>query len=290
MATLNPNAYAVQGLGSDQFPLKMAPALPGQVVNSNAFRECFTRYNSGTIAIDSASDMTVAGTIGTATFTLTFVVTGLIGVATTKVITYTAVSGNTATDVAAALVSLINADETLNDVLVASNAAGVISFLIRRFRKVTSITGAATGSATLTAASTITQDGTPTEIPFGYVVGAYPTFGDDQCSAISTASNLTVLGLAAHRFYDVAEFPYDANKATRGYPAQALVEIVTRGLYWVPVAGAVTKNTVPAFLNATGQLTTNGAGSSTAFTGALYKSDAPAGGLAIVSLNLAPGV
>jgi hypothetical protein len=152
MATLNTSSYAVQGLGADQFPLKMAPALPGQEANSRAMTEGFTRYNTGSTAIPSIGDMTVAGTIGTATFTLTFVVTGLVGVATTKVITYTATSGNTATDVAAALVARINADETVNDVLVATNVAGVISFAVRRFRKVTSITGAATGSATLTAA------------------------------------------------------------------------------------------------------------------------------------------
>jgi hypothetical protein len=290
MPTLNPNSNAVQGLGADQFPLKMAPALPGQPVNSTALRESFTRYNSGSTALFSVSDMTVAGPIGTATFTLTFVVTGLIGVATTKIITYTAASGNTATDVAAALVGLINADTLLNDVLVASNVAGVISFAVRRFRKVTSITGAATASATLTAASTVVQESTPTEIPFGFAVASYPTFGKDQCSAVSTGSSLTILGLARHRYYDVAEYPYNAGKTGRGYPAQSLVEIVTRGLYWVQVAAAVTKDSVPAVLNATGQLTTTGAGSSTAFTGTLYKSAAAAGGFAIVSLNLAPGV
>jgi hypothetical protein len=69
-------------------------------------------------------------------------------------------------------------------------------------------------------------------------------------------------------------------------PAQSLVEIVTRGLYWVQVAAAVTPGyRVPAVLNATGQLTTTGAGSSTAFTGTLYKSAAAAGGLAIVSFE-----
>lgn len=290
MATLNPNSYAVQGLGADQFPLKMPPALPGQEVNSRAITEGFTRYNTGSTAIPSIGDMTVAGTIGTATFTLTFNVTGLVGVATTKVITHTATAGNVATDVAAALVAKINADETVNDVLVASNVAGVISFAARRFRKVNSITGAATGAATLTAASTIVQESTPTEIPFGYAVGAYPNFGADQCSAINTATNLTVLGLARHRYYDVAEYPYNQNKTGRGYPSQALVDIRTKGLFWVPVAAAVTANTVPAILNATGQLTTTGAGSSTPFTGAMFKSAAAAGQLAIVSLNLPAGV
>jgi hypothetical protein len=290
MATLNSSSYAVQGLGADQFPLKMPPALPGQEFNSRALTEGFTRYNTGSTAVPSIGDMTVAGTIGTATFTLTFNVTGLVGVATTKVITHTATSGNTATDVAAAIVAKINADETVNDVLVASNVAGVISFAARRFRKVTSITGAATASATLTASSTIVQESTPAEIPFGFAVGSYPTFGADQCSAISTGSSLTILGLARHRYYDTAEYPYNQNKTGRGYPAQVLVDIRTKGLFWVPVAAAVTANTVPAILNATGQLTTNGAGSSTAFTGALYKSAAAAGGLAIVSLDLPAGV
>ena len=290
MAILNPNSYAIQGLGADQFPLKMEPALPGQPVNSRALTEGFTRYNTGSTAVPSVGNMTVAGTIGTATFTLTFNVTGLTGVPTTKVITYTAASGNTATDVAAALVTRINADETVNDVLIASNAAGVISFTARRFRIVNSITGTATGSATLTAASTIVQESTPTEIPFGYVVGSYPGYGADQCSAISTATSLTVLGLARHRYYDVSEYPYNVNKTGRGYPSQALVDIRTKGLFWVPVAAAVTQGTVPAFLNATGQLTANGAGSSTAFTGALYQTSTTGAGLAIVSLNLPAGV
>lgn len=289
MPNLNPSANAVQGLG-DNFPLKMAPAMPGQEVNSRGLPEGFTRYNSGSLTVPTIGDMTVAGTIGTATFTLTFTYTGLTGLSQTKVVTYTATTGQSAADVAAALVAKINADPDISDVLIASNAAGVISFVGRRFRKVTAIAGAATGSATLTAASTIVAESTPTELPFGFVVASYPTFGPNQCSAVNGPTGLVILGLARHRYYNTAEYPYNAAKTNRGYPAHELVDIRTKGLFWVPVAAAVAKETVPAILTATGQLTVTGAGSSVPFVGATYKSAAPAGGLAIVSLNLTAGV
>ena len=64
------------------------------------------------------------------------------------------------------------------------------------------------------------------------------------------------------------------------------VAISKREQIWVPVAAAVTRGTVPAFLNATGQITATGAGSSTALTGAIFETDADAGETALVSINL----
>jgi hypothetical protein len=288
MATLNPNNYAVQGLGTP-YPLRMPPAFPGQEANQRALTEGFPRFNTGSIAVQSMSDMTVAGTIGTATFTLTFSYLGLLGKPGTKIVTHTATTGQTATDVAAALVAKINTDADVNDVLIASNVAGVISFAPRRFRKVTAIAGAATAAGTLTAASTVTQEATPTEIPYGYFVGAYPNFGANQCSAISTATNLTILGLARYRAYREAEWPYDESKTKRGYLAGNEVDIRTKGIFWVPVPTAVAKGPV-SLLNATGQPCAAGAATSTVVANATYMSATTAAGLAMISLNLPAGV
>jgi hypothetical protein len=288
MATLNPNNYAVQGLGTP-YPLRMPPAFPGQEANQRALTEGFPRFNTGSIAVQSMSDMTVAGTIGTATFTLTFSYLGLLGKAGTKIVTHTATTGQTATDVAAALVAKINSDADVNDVLIASNVAGVISFAPRRFRKVTAIAGAATAAGTLTAASTVTQESTPIEIPFGYFVGSYPNFGANQCSSISTATNLTVLGLACYRAYGEAEYPYNENKTKRGYLADKEVDIRTKTLMWVPTPGAVVKGPA-SLINATGQPCAAAAPASTPVANASWVNTTTAAGLALISLNLPAGV
>lgn len=289
MATVPTSNYAVQGLGQT-YPRTMDPAYPGQEVNQRALTEGFTRTNTGSIAIQSMSDMTVAGTIGTSSFTLTFSYLGLLGNPGTKVVTYTATTGQNATDVAAALVAKINADPDVNDVLIASNVAGVISFAPRRFRKVTAIAGATTGAGTLTAASTITSETTPLEIPFGFFVGSYPNYGPGQCSAISTATGLTVLGLARYRADTEMEWPVNWLKTKRGYPPNhANVDIRTRGLFWVPVSGPVAKGPV-SILNATGQACPAGAPASTVLTNVTYLDATTAAGLARVSLNLPAGV
>lgn len=248
----------------------------------------YSLLNSGAMAKQTIANATVGGTIGTETFTSTYVGTSPTYGAFTRTISYTATSGQTAAQVATAIAALVNADEYLNDVLTAGTSTAAVTHTIRYFNQnpITSVTNTASGSATFTASPTVTNYTAAAGINFGYAVGQYSTDDDDECQAITTSTNLTIAGIAISQHLYEQSFP-PATTGIMQYPANSVVQVMRRGLVWVPVAAAVTRNTVPAVLNATGQLTATGAGSSTALTGAIYRTtQATAGGLALVEINL----
>jgi hypothetical protein len=249
----------------------------------------FTKFNTGGQSKQTIATQTIAGTIATGdTVTATFTGTNKLGTGFTKAITVTAIAAETATTLAAKLVTAINADEDVNDVLRASNAAGVLTYTIRDFgvNPITSVAGSATGTTTFTASPVITPAGFAGSVNFGYVVGRYAAQSDNACAAVTTAAGLTVLGIATRRYKTESNYPYNPLAAT-AYLANDMVEYVRGdGFIYVPTFNAVARDTVPAFLNATGQICATGTASSTPLPNSLFHSSTAAAGLAIVEINL----
>lgn len=268
------------------------PAIPGMLADPMAIEagDILSCSNSGGMAKQTIGTITIGGTYAEGeTASIAIVGNSPTSGAFNKTFTATGDAAPTVTEIAAALVAAINADEDVNDILVATNAAGVITLTVRYFgiNPVTSVTGSeASSSGTITASPTVTGFATAAEIPFGYAVGQYlGTQTYKECAKITTTSGLTVLGIAKES--KSVEAPYPFNPATAiAYPATSTVEIVRRGRIWCPAAAAIVPGTIPAILTATGQLTTNGAGSSTAGTGMLCRSYDAATGLALIEVAL----
>jgi len=277
-------AFAGQSLS--EYDSTMPSAYAGLVTSTPLPGQYITAVNSGQYAKQTVGTLTVAGTIGTETFTITVNGESPVYGTFSRTVTVVATSGNTATNVAAALVTALNADEYINDVLVASNAAGVITLTVRYFgvNPITSVAGTASGSATLTASPTVTAFTDASALRFGYVAARYSGYGDNECSPMTTNSGVTILGITAAVNEYEQSYPIDFVDLS-GVPALGVARIIKRVPIWVPVAAAVVRDTVPGVVNTTGQLTTAGVG--TALTGAIYMTSAAAGGLALVSINIA---
>lgn len=266
--------------------LSDVPALPGMPHGDRAVmgKDIITRTLSGKTK-QTVGTITVAGTIGTETFTIT--VNGVSPTSGTfsKTVTYTATSGNTATIVAAALVALLNADADINDILVASNSAGVITLTVRYFdvNPVTSVSATASGSATITTTPTVTAASSSATVPYGYMVGWYTGDDENTCKRITTASSLVQIGVALRPPYATGGYPFNASTAGSYSPGET-VYVMRTGYVWVPAAAAIVVGTAPAIVTASGQFTTNGAGSSTATSGVVAMRYNSANSLALINI------
>lgn len=262
------------------------PGFAGQLVSSVSCDGALSLIN-GTEQKQTIANITaVHGGTNAGTFTLTIGVDSPVTGVSSQVISFSAGASDTSTEAADALVAAFNANAVLNDVALASNVAGVISITILypRQNPITSVAGAATGSGnTLTASPTITSFTEEAKIPFGYAVGRYSTLGDRQCAKITTASGLTILGVAVRSLSVESAFPYNPDDVT-AYPATAPVNVLRKGRIWVPVAAAVVAHTQASVVSTTGQFTTNGVG--TAVPGSVYLTSAAAGGVAELEINL----
>lgn len=263
----------------------MDQSAPGLIVDSSGVIDRIYRTNSGRSTDQVIAPLTVGGTIGTETFTITIAGYSAIAGAYSIPIAVTAASGDTATAVAGKLVAAISANEVLNDLMTASNAAGVITLAVLPGQKVDSVAGSATGSATLTASPTLTPGAETPLIPYGFAVGCYPSYTDSECSLPNTGTDLTILGVAVRRYYHEARYPY-SSADMNGYPARADVEILRKGKIWVPVPSNVVRDTQAAILPTTGQWVANGAPSSTPVAGAMYREKPNKHGHTVLDLNL----
>lgn len=268
--------------------LSDTPAFAGMLADDGAVtaRQVFAKANSGSMAKQTIGTLTVTKGANAGDFTVTVVGTAAGGVSFTSAVVVPVEAGDTATTSAAKIVTALNADEDINDVAIASNAAGVITTTVRFFGvdPITSVAGAATGSGNaITASPTVTPHTEAAVIPFGYAVGRYTTDSDEEVQKITSATNLTVMGIAKRIIQYEAPYPY-SESATAGYPANSTVEVYRRGRIWVPVAAAVTRDTPAYFVTATGQFTTTGVG--TAFPTGTYLTSTTGAGLALVEINL----
>ena len=270
---------------------------PGMLANSWSMEKGFrhTLINAPIAAKQTIGTMTVTKGANAGDYGIQVIGTHPNGSAVNITKTYSAQAGDTATIVAAGLVAAVNNDTTLNDFLSLSNTAGVITLSVVPINTnvVTSIAGTASGSGNaLTASPTITNYAANGAIAFGYAVGQYggAQINHNQntgatCSPITTATNLTIAGIAIEA--KAGEFAYPSLPSSAGAwaPNEAvpIAGVGTNIRIWVPVAAPVVSGTVPGVLTTTGQLTVAGAG--IPLTGAMYISDqAVAGSCALVQL------
>jgi hypothetical protein len=270
---------------------------PGSLATSWDVEKAFrpTLINAPIAAKQTIGTLTVTKGANAGDFTIQVIGTAPIGGAYNITVTYSALAGDTATIVGAGLAAAVNANQTLNDFLSASNASGVVTLTVIQpnSNPVTSVTGAATGASNaLTTSPTVTNYAANSVVYYGYAMGQYGTAQFNQTaltggsgSPITTATNLTIAGIAIESKSGEFGYPYSA-VAIGGYAPNEAVPLATVGSkiqIWVPVAAAVVAGTVPGVVNTTGQLTTSGSG--TALTGALYlTSQSTVGATALVQL------
>lgn len=283
----------MQTLGTYEQSMPVAYAgLIALMGNSNQATKTEWRLNSGGQAKQTIGTVTIGGTYAEGeTASITVVGTSPTTGSFTKTVTATGDAAPTVTEMATALVTALNADDDINDVLVASNSAGVITLTVREYRTnpITSVSGSeASSSGTITASPTVTSYTDAAAIPFGYAVMQDSADGDNVCRKFTSAASGSdiVLGVATCRHMGEQAYPNTTATTPDTWKANESVEIMRAGLIWVPVAAAVTKGTQPYIIDATGQLTANGAGSATAMASALYRTTTTAAGLALVELNL----
>ncbi|MBW4469313.1 MAG: hypothetical protein KME45_03515 [Stenomitos rutilans HA7619-LM2] len=270
---------------------------PGSLYDSWAVEKGnrFTLINAPVAAKQTVGTMTVVKGANAGAYTYQVIGTAPNGNAVNIIKTYNALAGDDLNIVANNLVSLVNNDDVLNDFLSLTQTGGVITTTVipSNSNPVTSIAGTASGSGnSITASPAVTNYAANGIIYYGYALGQYGQAQVNQsqltggtCSPITTASNLTIVGIAIEA--KAAEFVYPySNTAQGGWLPNEAVPYAPVGSgirIWVPVLAAVTSGTVPGVSNSTGQLTTTGSG--TALTGATYISDQAVAGLtALVQL------
>jgi hypothetical protein len=264
---------------------EMDRAVAGLLMDSNTIDE-LSKMNSGVQTGQTIGDITVAGTIATGNdFSLTIAVMTAIGTIVSKTVTYKAVAGNDAAAVAGKLKDAINAEELLNDFVSAANTSGVLKLTVRQNRKIQTIAASATGAATITAAPAITNATEPALIPWGYFVGQYPGFSDNQAGAITSNTNARILGICKKYNYQTREEPYNPLREFGILPFHNVL-IVPRARIWVPVSGSVARGDRVAYLNTTGQPCKDGTANSTPVTGTEFVTASGPDGLAGLSINL----
>lgn len=270
--------------------LSDTPALAGMLADDGGVtgRQVFNKANSGSMAKQTIGTLTVTKGANAGDFTVTVSGTSAGGVVFSSPVVVPVEAGDTATTSAEKIVAALNADENINDVAIASNVAGVITLTVRFFGvdPITAVTGAATGSGNaITASTTVTPHADAAVIPFGYAVGRYATDTDEEVQKITIGSGLTIVGIAKRINQIEAGYPFNP-LADVGYPANYTVEVARKARIWCPVAAAVTRDTQPYVLNATGQLTATGAGSATALPSSIYLTSTTGAGFALVEINL----
>lgn len=254
----------------------MDVALPGMVADGTAPISRQGLINSGERKEQAISAIAIGGT-SDATSSVSVTIAGVDAVTGTfsETVTVAGVDSETAAQFAARLATAINASSKIYGLLTAVASGASVTLTVRPNRSITSIATAKTGNLTVSA-PTITAAATPRTIPYGFVVGRYATYSDEQVSLPSVASGFTVLGLA--RRYDVneAEYPYQRNDSqVRGYPPYQTVLVHMSGPpLWVPVLAAdtIVRDTVPTFDPATGQIRAAGTSGMETLTGARFQS------------------
>jgi len=234
----------------------------GQVASSIYHTDRLSLLNSRPER-QTVAPLTVGGTIGTETFTITY--TLQIGDSTqTVTISYTAASGDTANIVAQELAQRSN----LNPVFfqyaqaIANGADVEITVRQERVNLFTAIAGTATGSATITASPTITPFAEAANIPFGYVVGQTANSSPSECQLWSGTGE--ILGIAEIQFSEqmYPQVPSSTQQRTPPdfYRSGDVVQVIRRGQVWVATIGTPTVNAVAYANNTTGQVQTMATG------------------------------
>jgi len=223
----------------------------GQVVSNIYHTDRLSLLNSRPER-QTIAPLTVGGTIGTETFTITY--TLQIGASTqTGTASYTAVSGDTASVVAEELARRLNDNPVFFQYAQAiANGADVeITVRQERVNLFVTITGTATGSATITASPTITPFTEAANIPFGYVVGQTPDSSPSECQLWSGTG--TILGIAEIQFGEQAYLQAPTQQPDF-YRSGDVVKVIRRGQVWVATIGTPTLNAVAYANDTTGQV------------------------------------
>jgi len=211
----------------------------------------------------TVAPLTVGGTIGTETFTITYSLQ--IGDSSqTVVISYTAVTGDTANDVAQELAQRSNLNPVFFQYAQASVNGADVEITVRqeRVNLFVTVAGTATGSATLTASPTITPFTEAANIPFGYVVGQTANSSPNECQLWAGAG--TILGIAEIQFSEqmYPQVPSSSQQRTPPdfYRSGDVVQVIRRGQVWVATIGTPAINASAYANNTTGQVQTAAAG------------------------------
>lgn len=254
----------------------------GQDVDGHDATDFIYKINAGDKTVSTIANATVAGTIGSETFTSTVVLNLPENPALSFTVTTVANGGSitTATDVAADQVAKLNANIYFYRVAVASNAAGVISYTVRdnQYGKnpITSITNTKTGSATYTASPAVTSYATGSSVPYGYAVAQASTDTDGEARLFKGTG--TILGIAS--LFRTSEQAYNPTGNSQigisqvspvdSIPPGGQLKIKRKGRIYVLAADAVTRGAAVYANDTTGQIQAGSSGA-TAISGATFR-------------------
>jgi hypothetical protein len=270
--------------------------IAGESVDGHDASDFIFKINAGDKAVQTVATATVAGTIGTETFTSTIVLNLPENPALSVLVSTTAGGAiTTATHVAADQVAKLNANTSFSKIAVASNALGVISIAVRANQygrnPITSIANTASGSATYTAAPALTGFTTGSSVPYGYAVGQATTDSDGEARLWKGTGR--ILGIAALLRTNEQAYAPATNSFTGisilgsdvdSIPAGGQLKIKRKGRIYVVTADAVTRNAAVYASNTTGQIQATSSGA-TAISGATFETSTTAAGqIAIVQL------
>lgn len=269
-----------------------AIGIAGESVDGHDASDFIFRINAGDKTVQTVATATVAGTIGTETFTSTIVLNLPENPALTVAVSTTAGGPiTTATHVAADQVSKLNANVNFFRVAVASNAAGVITITVRpnQYGKnpIVSIANTASGSATYTASPALTGFTVGSSIPYGYAVGQATTDSDGEARLWKGTGR--ILGIAALLRTNEQDYAPSTNSFTGisvASPADAIaaggqLKIKRKGRIYVLAADVVTRNAAVYANNTTGQIQAGSSGA-TAITGATFEGSTTAANQIVV--------
>ena len=256
--------------------------IAGESVDGHDASDFIYKINAGDKTVQTVANATVAGTIGTETFTSTIVLNLPENSALSLLVSTTAGGAiTTATHVAADQVSKLNANINFSKIAVASNALGVISIAVRanQYGKnpSVSIANTASGSATYTAAPALTSFTTGSSVPYGYAVGQATTDTDGEARLWKgTGRILGICGLqrTSEQAYDPTGNAFTGigilGGAVDSIPAGGQLKVKRRGRIYVLAADAVTRNAAVYANDTTGQIQAGTSGA-TAITGAKFE-------------------
>jgi len=269
-----------------------AIGIAGESVDGHDASDFIFRINAGDKTVQTVATATVAGTIGTETFTSTIVLNLPENPALSVAVSTTAGGAiTTATHVAADQVSKLNANVNFFRVAVASNAAGVITITVRPNQygrnPIVSIANTASGSATYTASPALTGFTVGSSVPYGFAVGQATTDSDGEARLWKGTGR--ILGIAALLRTNEQAYAPSTNSFTGisvASPADAIaagdqLKIKRKGRIYVLAADAVTRNAAVYANNTTGQIQASSSGA-TAITGATFEGSTTAANQIVV--------
>jgi hypothetical protein len=275
-----------------QYP---ASAYPGMPVDSVQLNDWISLTNSGLAARQTVAGMTVGGTIGTETFTVTVNGTDPVsGLAWTAIATSVGSGAlNTAALIAADLTSKLNANLSYRNYATASVVGAVISQTAKQpnVNPISSVAGTASGSATLTASPVVTSFILASTIPYGYGIGQAATDNSDECrlwAGSGTLRGLCVLGQMRfeqnHVPFPRFNSPISATFPSDGVPMNRIAAVARSGRWYTSVGDAVARNALVYVNNTTGRIQGSSSGA-TALGSSTFLSSTSAAGMSSVQLN-----